>query len=440
MSSWTLAQVEALSPDSASLKASAKLTAAKWSNLGQVETALWGECQGSGKTPYLTRIDLTGPAFKCSCPSRKFPCKHALALFKLWVQDSPRFKASSPPAWLTEWLDSRASRKENTEKKATALVDEVAQAKRVAAREEKVEAGLAELELWLHDLLRTGLMGLSSKPGRYLDDMAARLVDAQAPGLARLLKDLPALMMSGTDWTQDVLACLGNLQLIISAYRRQEDLPETVRADLRRVLGWNDNQKELQGNEGLADSWLVLAQLSSQEDRLQVRRSWLWGKETGKVALILEFSFAGQTFQYPLVVGQKFEMELVYFPSQYPLRAVPKELQMGGKIGFEEKRGLRLHPHFDACLAAYAEALAANCWLEQFPLAITKVAPLMHDGRLVLVDEQNKTLPLSPVFTEGWRLMALSGGEPCDLVAEWDGKTLLPLAIWQEQPVSLRGT
>jgi uncharacterized Zn finger protein len=25
-------------------------------------------------------VDLSGPAFRCTCPSRKFPCKHGLAL------------------------------------------------------------------------------------------------------------------------------------------------------------------------------------------------------------------------------------------------------------------------------------------------------------------------------------------------------------------------
>ena len=75
-------QIIALAPDAASAKAGRSLaTASKWQNVGQDERALWGECQGSGAKPYQTVIDLNEPAFKCSCPSRKFPCKHALGLF-----------------------------------------------------------------------------------------------------------------------------------------------------------------------------------------------------------------------------------------------------------------------------------------------------------------------------------------------------------------------
>nr|WP_279163542.1 SWIM zinc finger family protein [Rhodococcus erythropolis] len=31
-------------------------------------------------------VDLRGPAYKCSCPSRKFPCKHALGLLVEWSE------------------------------------------------------------------------------------------------------------------------------------------------------------------------------------------------------------------------------------------------------------------------------------------------------------------------------------------------------------------
>src|SRR4029450_7437308 len=92
-------QIIALAPDAASAKAGRSLaTASKWRNVGQDERALWGECQGSGAKPYQTVIDLSDPAFKCSCPSRKFPCKHALGLFLL-VANNSEISNTAPPAW-----------------------------------------------------------------------------------------------------------------------------------------------------------------------------------------------------------------------------------------------------------------------------------------------------------------------------------------------------
>ncbi len=73
----TTEQILALAPDTASAKAARPLAAARaWLQVARNGATLWGECQGSAKDPYRTQIDLSEPAFRCSCPSRKFPCKH----------------------------------------------------------------------------------------------------------------------------------------------------------------------------------------------------------------------------------------------------------------------------------------------------------------------------------------------------------------------------
>ncbi|MER0246777.1 SWIM zinc finger family protein, partial [Streptomyces sp. HSW2009] len=109
---WTAEQVLALAPDAASQKAGSKLgTATPWSGCGLRDGALWGLCKGSGSKPYRTVIDLSGPAYRCSCPSRKFPCKHALGLLLLWATGEP-VPAGEPPEWATEWLASRRERAE----------------------------------------------------------------------------------------------------------------------------------------------------------------------------------------------------------------------------------------------------------------------------------------------------------------------------------------
>ncbi len=76
----------ALAPDPASRRAAAGLARpACWTDAGTAGDLVWGRCAGSGKQPYQTVVDLAGPAYRCSCPSRKFPCKHALALLLTWA-------------------------------------------------------------------------------------------------------------------------------------------------------------------------------------------------------------------------------------------------------------------------------------------------------------------------------------------------------------------
>ena len=84
---WSVEQVVALAPDPGSVSAGrAQATATRWTGSGASGAAVWGACRGSGKDPYLACVELAGPAFRCSCPSRKVPCKHALGLLLLWAQ------------------------------------------------------------------------------------------------------------------------------------------------------------------------------------------------------------------------------------------------------------------------------------------------------------------------------------------------------------------
>src|SRR3954469_21788667 len=112
MTRWSLGAVEKVAPDAASLAAARRLAApGPWSDTGSTDTLVWGKCQGSGKDPYQVSVDLTGPAYRCSCPSRKFPCKHALALLLLWVRsDGAIADAAEAAGFADAWAAERASR------------------------------------------------------------------------------------------------------------------------------------------------------------------------------------------------------------------------------------------------------------------------------------------------------------------------------------------
>ena len=85
-------QILALAPDESSKKSGKELSSpAKWVSKGVNELALWGECQGSGSKPYQTQVDVINIAFKCSCPSRKFPCKHGIGLLLLYARKKSDF-------------------------------------------------------------------------------------------------------------------------------------------------------------------------------------------------------------------------------------------------------------------------------------------------------------------------------------------------------------
>ncbi|MEV4349962.1 SWIM zinc finger family protein, partial [Actinoplanes sp. NPDC049596] len=183
---WSTAQVETLAPDAASIKAGRGLSAPlSWSATGRLDDVLWGQCRG-----YQVCVDLTGPAYRCSCPSRKIPCKHALGLLLLWADTGV---ATAPaPEFAREWQAARAA-KAVAKPRAAATPDPAAAAKRAEQRAERVAGGMTELRRWLDDQIRQGLAGAQrSGPGPY-EAMAARLVDAQAPTAAGAVRRLATI-------------------------------------------------------------------------------------------------------------------------------------------------------------------------------------------------------------------------------------------------------
>jgi hypothetical protein len=103
--------VEALAPDASSLQAGRRLgSPAAWSGCGHDERAVWGSCKGTAARPYQVAVDTRGPAYRCDCPSRKLPCKHALGLLLRWARGDPGIPAGSAPPEVAGWLAGRVAR------------------------------------------------------------------------------------------------------------------------------------------------------------------------------------------------------------------------------------------------------------------------------------------------------------------------------------------
>ena len=81
--------------------------------------------------------------------------------------------------------------------------------------------------------------------------MASRLVDAQAPGLARRVSSLSGLAVSGEHWQSRLLAAMARCQLLIDAYRRIDTLPLGLAAEVRTQIGWTQPQESLLAREGV---------------------------------------------------------------------------------------------------------------------------------------------------------------------------------------------
>ncbi|MEO6889837.1 MAG: SWIM zinc finger family protein [Ktedonobacteraceae bacterium] len=428
-------QVMALAPDSSSANAGKKLAGARhWQHPGQSAEALWGECQGSAL--YQVRVDLSSTTIQCSCPSRKFPCKHGIGLLLLAVNTPSAIPTAEHPEWVATWLAKRSAASKKREKPTTpedagapqapARTD-AAQSKRAGKRLTRVSQGLDRLDLWLNDLLRSGLASVETQPASFWENQAAPLDDAQAPAIANRLRALATIPNASPDWPERLLAQVGRLALLTHAFRQGEKLDTALQEDVRQMIGWSIPEEEV-ATRGtvVTDDWLFLGQRVEHGTRLHTQYTWLLGIHSGRNAMLLQFAVASTPFSKVYLLGTRQHADVAFWPGAYPQRA-RIEVRRGEIAPITER--LPGTESMDTFLASIAAALARQPWLERNLCVLQNVTPVydIQQQRWSIRDQSGAALPLAK--GKYWRLLALSGGRPIDFAGEWDGEALFPLGV-----------
>ena len=420
-------QVLALAPDSASAIAGRKLNQMRyWRNLGQNALAFWGECQGSAL--YQVRVERATLAVKCTCPSHKFPCKHGLGLLLL-ATDQASIPDGIAPDWVTEWLSKRSATSIKAEKRQVepASSDPTgAQRKRSEKREALVSQGLATLDLWMNDLIRNGLASVETQGPKFWEGHAAPLVDAQASGIARRIRQMALICGIGSNWPNRLLDQLGRIALLTHAYRHGDELDAGLYQDVRQMIGWTISREELMAaGEKVTDEWYTVGQWDYEEDRLRAQHTWLLGKATHRNALILQYSPPGRPFAEAFLCGTRQRGDLYFYPGAAPVRGYLATREGESEAISELGSGCETIEEF---LSQQAELLSRQPWQAHFLLILRGAIPVCPEARETwyIRDSLGAALPLRKAGP--WLLLALSGGNPIDFVGEWDGETVLPLA------------
>jgi hypothetical protein len=456
----TLERIEALAPDQASLAAARKLLKpATWPTLAVGQDLTWGECQGSGATPYRVVISEPDSGYKCTCPSRKFPCKHSLALMWMRAEGKVAFAPAPVPEWVKDWQGRRRGSNLATERPAAeqlaedgapkakpsmrliadepeTTADPKAEARAAAARERNrtdreaaILSGLDDLDVWLADQVDRGMAGFVAHCSKECRGIAQRLVDAKAPGLATRLDALPTRLFTLPEPARPIAAIqeLGQLHILGQAYRRQAELAQALVADLRQVTGWSLTRESLLADNTalrVAGIWHVVATIGEvQPDRLRRIETWLWREgadEAGvRFAVLLDFvPVATGVASSGYTPGDRIDAELVFYPSARPLRAQIVRTQGGAQPSTAD---LHLAPStLDDAYAQYEQALAELPWLGTWPLAFRNARVRRKDEALFLCDTETAlALPLSDA--QATAALPLASLNTFDGIALWNG-------------------
>lgn len=389
--------IEAAAPDQASLAAAMKLLKpALWAGFGGSADGklIWGDCQGSGANPYRLAVDLDNIGSKCTCPSRKFPCKHALALMLLQSRGQV-FPTADVPPWVVEWMGRRkggavatspargAVSLDAVAEEPEAAPDPKAEARREAQRVKReaetaaaIRAGLSDLEGWISDQLRGGLSGLMANLSARCRQVAARMVDARMGALAARLDELPARIQAlpAAQRVDALVAELGNLVLMSRAWG-DGSAPDP---GLRRQIATTEARDALLADPAamrVTSLWSVAATREvTRRDGLVAQSTWLANHGEGPSFALLQDYFPASAGRRSAAFaeGEVFGAELVFFPSAHPLRA---QIVQRCDVGAHAPPAAPQDP-----LEAYARALGREPWIAEVPL-------LLPEGRLARAED-----------------------------------------------------
>lgn len=402
----------------------------QWEQTGRQGHCLWGIYRVADEEERHEVVVRTDDfRFRCKCADGSVLCPHAFNLLLLGVDAPRRFpENSAPPHWAKTVIEQWDKAGGRIASQGLKPWNNRLQGKRL----QQMSDGLALLELWLQDLLRQGLLTLENNPDS-INHIARRMVDHKLGTIGRRLRRWVSYLQQ-PDWPPILLDEIGLLYLTIQAMRKLENLPQDLPEDLLTMMGVSIRRNDL-----LAEPQRVCGRyvctgvmVKEEESNMQSIWSWLINLDEHAYTLLLDFEVNGVAAQrYPISLGEVHDLELVYYPSVLPQRAVVRRGFLAKSS--DERHALpRGFPTLSSFAQEHARLVATVPWRSQVPALLDAVVPVLDGDGLYVVDKDRYRLPLQIEKAAWQELCSLSGGKPLTLFVVWNGRSLSALSAWVE--------
>ncbi len=243
-------------------------------NISEDGTIIFGECSGSGSSNYNTSADFIkpeSPVFRCSCPSRQFPCKHALGLMYAYVSGKSFEKAEVPQ----DILEKREKIEKKEQKKKEKEQEQPEPKKvNVSALKKKIKTqveGLEILEKLICSIVQNGLGTINKKTVALLEDQAKQLGNYYLSGSQAALREFIYLFSEDENHEKvythasDLLSrlyalCKKGKEHLLKKLESGDLAPDSS-SSIEESLGYTWQLNELK-NQGLVKNDIELIQLA----------------------------------------------------------------------------------------------------------------------------------------------------------------------------------
>ena len=310
--------------------------------------------------------------------------------------------------------------------KSETPVDEAAQAKRQEKRHQKVLGGISDLEVWMKDLVRNGFLNVPERAYTLFDNMARRMVDAQAPGLAGRLRAMEAIDFDSESWKSDLTESMGRLYLLMQSYRNMDGLPEEWKDEIRTQIGYPQSKDNVLAGEPVADSWLVLHKQSRKVNDINTDIYWFYGKESRLFARYLSFAVAGTFSTENWIPGSAYKGALCFYNGTGTCRrALFRESVLA-----EENFVPACSPNLKQAAAVYRTAMLTNPFFEDVPLLVDDVRVARNGKDYTLLDNAGNAVRVAMPEETFIDILAITGGNPFASLVIVNGDIWELKSIW----------
>ncbi|EGO65714.1 hypothetical protein [Acetonema longum] len=264
---------------------------------------IMGECKGSGASNYITSADFfqpDSPVFRCTCPSRQFPCKHSLGLMYAYCGGKEFATVDIPQDVLMkrEKAGKKQEKQADESVKTPPKVNKAALKKKIAAQME----GLELLQKIVNGIVQSGLGTLNAKTLRMLEDQAKQLGNYYLTYPQAVLRDFLFLFKEAQDPEEVYSTAVDRLAMLHSlckkgqeylAKRLNTEIPADTSSNMEEMLGHNWQLAELKG-QGLVQTDIELMQVQFSSWLSEARGEYIdagaWvNLKTGQVHKTLTF-------------------------------------------------------------------------------------------------------------------------------------------------------
>lgn len=226
-------------------------------NKSEDESLIFGECSGSGKSNYVCSADFINPSnvvFRCSCPSKQFPCKHTLGLMYAFIEGK-EFKVDTVPEDILAKREKVEKREQTKVEKKKAPVK-----KNKSALKKKINSqieGLEFLDKIIKSILKQGFKGISKETLKELSSQIKELGNYYISGPQSEFRRLVEMLQYESVNSEEIMQQIIYLKSLIKEGKKHlltrledEEMNLTVDSKMDELLGhaWKLTELEELGN------------------------------------------------------------------------------------------------------------------------------------------------------------------------------------------------